>query len=121
MDIFVNLFSKKTYKIHVSFEETISNLKAKIQACENISMENTSLIFAGNVLDDESRISAYNISNESTLYLVHNREKITINIKSKNGRKINLKIDSDELIEDIKVKHVENVVSVPLVQIRRLH
>ena len=69
---YVKTLTKKTYEIPVSnwVEETISDIKHKIENISGIPQDQQGLIFAGRVMEDEKTVSECNLSKESTLHLV---------------------------------------------------
>lgn len=62
--------SGKTIKIDIGLDNTIDDLKMKVQVAEGLPISQQRIIYAGRQLEDERNLADYGIQNYATISLV---------------------------------------------------
>ena len=87
IQLFVKSLTGKTITLRMNSNDTVVDVKAKLEKKESIPPVEQQLIFQGQQLDDDHTLDDYAISNNSTLHLV---------LRLRGGMKIFIKILSTE-------------------------
>jgi len=69
MQIFVQTPTGKTIVLDVRSEDTIEDVKARIESKEGIPPDDQQLVFGERYLDDAETLSYYNIKKDATVFL----------------------------------------------------
>jgi hypothetical protein len=69
MEVFIKTLTGKIFSLEIGTDETVEQLKERIQDKEGIPPDQIRLIFAGKQLED-GYVASYGITKESTLYMV---------------------------------------------------
>ena len=109
MQIFIRTLNKsinKTFVINAVNNETVSNLKKRIQSKEGIPVEEQRLVYSCYQLDDAKTLDEYNIQKESTITLLSKLKggSMQIFVKTLTGKTITLDVDASDSIENVKQK-----------------
>ena len=104
MQIFIKTHSGKTITLEVEPLDTIKNVKLMIHDKEGIPSDQLRLVFAGKQLEDDYKLSKYNIQNNFTIHAtlrLSGGMKIFIN--TYNGKTIiTLEVEASDTVENVK-------------------
>ena len=101
MRICVKIRKDKVIKITVEPSDHIEDVKAKVQAKEDVPPEQRYFIYAGNLLEDGHTLSEYNVQGGRTLLMVCDHMRISVSVH-RSGETFPLVVSSCELVEDVK-------------------
>ena len=102
--IYIKTIAGSTLDFVVPETETVESLKAKIEEATGVPIWKQMLIFACKVLEDNTILSDYNITNDSSINLIIRYKTSKIHIKTLFDEIIDLDYDQNETIGSIKKK-----------------
>ena len=110
--IFIKSLTGKTFALEVDLEDSIENIKCKIQENEGIEASKQRLTFGGKSLENDKTIQDYDIQSESTIYCdlsllgggIEGEGSKQIFIKTLQGKTITLDVSDSDTISSIKEK-----------------
>jgi len=105
MLIIIKTLTDKELEFYVNPNDTIEQVKKKVEHKEGISVDQQKLIFAARVLEDGKTLADYNINHQSILHLVIRlRGSSGIFIKTLTGKTIALNVELCDTIGQVKAK-----------------
>jgi ubiquitin C len=109
MQIFVNLQTGKPIALEVESNDTIENVKTKIQDNEGISPDNQILSFKGKLLEESRTLGDYNIQTNDVIQLGlrtsnSNNDSFQIFVRMNSVETITLDVSMSDTIESVKAK-----------------
>ena len=116
MWICVKIQKDKVIGIKVERSNRIKDVKAKVQAKEDIppEQEQRYFIYAGNLLEDGHTLSEYNVQSGCTVLMVCDHMRINVRV-NRSGETFPLVVSSCELVEDVKY-HIQVRMGFPAYQ-----
>lgn len=115
--IFKKTYIRNYFNLDVSINETIEDIKTKIQEKEGIPREQQQLIFGGKQLENCFTLKEYSIQNNSKLVLVvDSGKRMLLYIKTIRGTTISFDVEPNDQIGDIKSK-IQEKEGIPVYQI----
>lgn len=107
MKIYIKTIIGKTITFNVSPIETVDNLKLMIEKEEGVPVWKQMLIYACKILEENTTLEDYNITEESSIFLIIRFNSSKIYITPLIGPNIPIDFDQTEKISSIK-KKIEN-------------
>lgn len=126
MQLYIKQLNGENIEIEANLDDTIYNLKQKIEIKRQIPIYNQSLIFKNERLSDHQKLKDINIYNEATIFLVFQCKKIekedkngneitlniTLNITFSDGEPMYIEINPNAKIEDL-TKKIQKKLNIP--------
>ncbi|KAL6292265.1 hypothetical protein ACE6H2_000407 [Prunus campanulata] len=102
--LFVKLPSSQgTIEIEAKAHDTIRNIKAMIQAKEMIPSDQFTLVYGGELLEEDSTLASLGIKSESTLQMIYApKDTLSISVKASSRETVKLKVRALFTVNDVK-------------------
>ncbi|XP_058195915.1 uncharacterized protein LOC131312223 [Rhododendron vialii] len=95
--------NEKILELEAKTHESVENIKLLIQTKEGILSEQFTLVYGGELLDDNRTLASLGIQSESMLHLVFNpRDVVSVSVKMHSGEILKLKVKVLQTFQDIK-------------------
>jgi len=115
IEINIKLLTGKAIKVRVRLDETVEQLKKKVEDLEGIPVINQRIIFAGKLLEDDQTLEFYDVRQNSTLHAVlrlapssssgsSSGGDFKIYVKTLTGKTVTLECCAGDSIDDVKAK-----------------
>lgn len=107
MYIVAKMISGEMIDLEADLDESIKNIKRKIQDKKGIPSEQQRLMFNGKEMNDYHTLSDYNIQNGSTVHLikrVRDGMEIFANLTTSVGKPVRLQVEPTDTIKNVKTK-----------------
>ena len=101
MWIHVKIRKDKIIGIEVEPSDNIEDVKAKVQAKEDIPPEQRCFMYAGNLLEDGHTLSEYNVLEGCTVLMARDHMRINVSVH-RSGETFPLVVSPTELVEEVK-------------------
>ncbi len=71
MQIFIKVLTGGVVTLNVKGDQKVADLKAQIADSQKIDPKSQQLVYAGAILEDDKKLSDYDIAEETTLFLIN--------------------------------------------------
>ncbi len=104
MQILVKTLTGKTFTIDCRANDSVKNVKLKIQDQAGFPPEEHDLMFAGVRLEDDRTLSDYDIRNEAVLHIVSTEKAMQILVKTLTGKTFTIDCRANDSVKNVKLK-----------------
>ena len=102
LHLFIKTINGDSINIEVQSDSSVKKIKDEINKKNNISICKQKLMLNGNELEDDKKISEYNIPDYTTIHLIMKSSRIEIFIINPVNKKTTLEIDLEDTIKKLK-------------------
>ncbi|OWM77670.1 ubiquitin domain-containing protein 7SL RNA1-like [Punica granatum] len=118
MEVFIDPTDGGVFSIEIGFFETVRDMKERIEATSGIPVSSQTLLFNGEVLDDDGKATYLGIKENSSIQLqVANTQSgptfLRLRIRIPSHTPFLMEVNRDDLVRDLKEKIQARVTSLP--------